>query len=205
MPQSLRTSPVFALAVLITLGLAGLNSLMVLLMQLQPGFMGMAHFAEAHHRVHDLTFGFLFVPAVAGMLAQLRRPSENVAGQVMALIPWAGLLLTLVLTSVLTQNTNVRGLENRAWLAPAAATSVAAVLHPTRRGFFRSFGVSRVNLVLLTLVVVAAVPLLVFASTNVGLQGTVPDDHAQLGHYGFLTGNSLGGPVGHAPPAGGHR
>ncbi|MBI2297454.1 MAG: hypothetical protein HYU66_00635, partial [Armatimonadetes bacterium] len=148
---------------------------------------GMAHFTEAHHRVHDLTFGFLFLPAMVGMLAQLRRPAENVAGQVMALIPWAGLLLALVLTSVLTQDTNrVGGLGNLAWFAPAASTLVAAVFHPTWRGFFRSFGLSRVNVVLLGLVVVAAVPLLAFAATNIGLQGTVPDDHAQLGHYGYM-------------------
>jgi hypothetical protein len=31
----------FALAVLITLGLVGLNSLMIVLMQVQPGFLGM--------------------------------------------------------------------------------------------------------------------------------------------------------------------
>lgn len=94
---SLRASPVFALAVLVTLGLAGLNGLMILLMQLQPGFLGMAHFTELSHRIHDLTFGFIFVPAVVGMLAQIRRPSKNVAGMLMALIPWVGLLLAALL------------------------------------------------------------------------------------------------------------
>ncbi|MBI2912206.1 MAG: hypothetical protein HYY05_08685, partial [Chloroflexi bacterium] len=91
--QSLRASPIFAVAVLLTLGIAGLIGLMVLLMQLQPGFMGMAHGTDPSHRTHDLTFGFLFGVAVVGLLAQLRRPSQNVAGMVMALIPWAGLLL----------------------------------------------------------------------------------------------------------------
>src|ERR687896_84896 len=95
-----RSSRVFVLAVLVTLALAALNGLMVLLMQLQPGFMGMAHFTEVSHRVHDLTFGFLFAPAVVGMLVQLRRPTENIAGMVMALIPWVGLALALVLTRV---------------------------------------------------------------------------------------------------------
>jgi len=184
--HALGASPVFALAVLTTLGLAGLNSLMVLLMQLQPGFMGMAHFTEVHHRVHDLTLGFVFLPVVVGMLAQLRRPRENVAGQVVALIPWGGLLLSLVLTSVLRPSANVGGLANLAWVAPAASCLVAAVLHPTRSNFFRSFDAARVNWLLLALVGVAAVPLLAFASTNIGLQGTAPDDHAQLGHYGFM-------------------
>ena len=182
--STLRPSPVFALAVLLTLALAGLNGLMILLMQLQPGFMGMAHFTEHHHRIHDLTFGFLFLPAIVGILAQFRRPWENVAGQAMALIPWAALVLTLFLTSLLWQNTSVR---NLAWMAPAGSTLTAAILHPTWRGFFRSFRASRISWKLLAMVVVAAVPLLIFAANNVGIQGSVPDDHAQLGHYGFMT------------------
>jgi hypothetical protein len=181
--HSLRASPVFALAVLVTLGLVGLNGLMILLMQLQPGFLGMTHFTQPHHRTHDLTFGFLFVPAIVGMLAQFRSPSRNIAAQLMALIPWVGLVLTLALTFVLTNNTNVL---NLAWIGPAAVTLVSALLHPAGRNFLRSFSVSRVNLVMIALVIIASVPLLAFASTNIRLQGTVPDDHALMGHYGFM-------------------
>jgi hypothetical protein len=39
---------------------------------------------------------------------------------------------------------------------------------------------------MLVLVVIAAVPLLAFAATNIGLQRTVTDDHAGMGHYGFM-------------------
>jgi hypothetical protein len=175
--NSLRASPVFALVVLIILGIAGLIGLMVLMMQLQPGFMGMAHFTERHHRVHDLTFGFVFGTSIVGMLAQLRRPSDNVAGQLMALIAWAALLLASALTN--------------SWVfAPlpilGALTLLATVLHPTGRDLFRSFSVSRVNWVMLALVSIAAAPLLVFASTNLGLQRTLTDDHAALGHYAFM-------------------
>ncbi len=35
--------------------------------------------------------------------------------------------------------------------------------------------------------VLAAAPLIVFASTNIGLQSTGVDDHAAAGHYGFVT------------------
>ena len=183
--HSLRASPVFALAVLITLGLAGFNGLMAGLMAfrldfLLPGpFAQMTHFTEAIHRTHDLTFGFIFVPAVVGMLAQLRRPSKNVAGQLMALIPSVGLVLTLVLT----KNTNVL---QPPWITVGVAALIATVLHPTGRDFFRSFSVARINWVMLALVIIAAVPLLVFASTNIGLQRTVPDAHARPGHYGFM-------------------
>jgi hypothetical protein len=97
MVQTFRASPVFVLAVLITLALAALNAGMVVLMNVAPGFLPgalgrMTHFAEPHHRIHDLTFGFLFMPAVFGMLAQLRRPVANIAGALMALVPWTGLL-----------------------------------------------------------------------------------------------------------------
>jgi hypothetical protein len=34
-------------------------------------------------------------------------------------------------------------------------------------------------------------PLLAFASTNIGLQGTVTDEHAALGHYGFMAAFSF--------------
>jgi putative effector of murein hydrolase LrgA (UPF0299 family) len=184
--QSLRASPVFALAVLLTLGLAGLYGLMILMMQLQPGFMGMAHFAEVSHRIHDLTFGFLFVPAVVGMLAQLRRPSKNVAGMLMALIPWVGLLLAAVLSNAFVQVILVNPSRS-----PAAMTLIAALLHPTGRDFFRSFSVSRINWVMLALVIIAAVPLIAFASTDIRLQATVADAHAAMGHYGFMAAFSF--------------
>jgi hypothetical protein len=180
MRHALGAHPGFALAVLVTLGLAGLIGLITFLMQLQPGFLGMAHGTQLSHRVHDLTYGFLFTTAVIGMLAQLRRPSKNVAGMLMALIPWAGLLLAAVLST----NAGVALSSER--LLVAAGTVITAVLHPARGDFFGSFRVSRVNWVLLALVGIAAVPLLAFAATNLGLQRTVTDDHAGLGHYGFM-------------------
>jgi uncharacterized membrane protein len=100
---TLRASPLFALALLVTIATAAFNGVMVSLMVLEidlPGpFSQMTHFQEPGHRVHDLTFAFIFLPAVVGILAQFRRPSKNVANQVMALIPSVGLLLTLVLAN----------------------------------------------------------------------------------------------------------
>jgi putative effector of murein hydrolase LrgA (UPF0299 family) len=189
MMRSLRAAPGFALALLITLAAAGFNGLMVGLMALRldfllPGpFAEMTHFTELHHRVHDLTFGFLFVPAIVGILAQLRRPSKNVAGMLMALIPSVGLLLTLLLTFVVTNNTNVL---QPPWVTVMMAALLAALLHPAERAFFRSFRVSRVNWVMLALVAIAAVPLLAFAASNIRLQGTIADEHAAAGHYGFM-------------------
>src|SRR5262249_27465895 len=100
-------------------------------------------------------------------------------------------LLAVVLTSVLAGGANVRGLANLAWVGPAAATLVAAVLHPSWRGFFRSFSRSRLNPVTLALVAVVAVPLGGSASTNLWLQGAAPDDPAALGHYGYMAAFSF--------------
>ncbi len=189
--HSLRAAPVFAAFVLLTLALVGLIGLMVSLMALRLNFLlpgplaRMGHFTEAQHRVHDLTYGFIFVPAVVGILAQLRRPSKNVAGMVMALIPWVGLLLAAVLSNSPMVILSPQSLQ------PAVLTVFAALLHPTGRDFFRSFSISRVNWLMLTLVGIAVVPLLAFASTNIGLQAAVADDHAAAGHYGFMAAFSF--------------
>jgi hypothetical protein len=190
MMHALRASPAFALVVLVTLGLFGFVGVVLVQPDLITGFLGhdtaghiSLHFRQAHHRVHDLTFGFLVGTAGMGLLAQLRVPSKNIAGQLMALIPWVGLLLAFVLSNA------------RLPFAPApilaALTLLATTLHPARRGLVGSFSVLRVNRVTLALVVIAAVPLLVFAATNIGLQRTGSNDHAALGHYGFMAAFSF--------------
>ena len=177
-------SPVFALAVLVTLGVFGLIGVVLVQPGLVVGSLGQetaghisGHFRSLDHRVHDLTFGFLVATAAVGMLAQFRAPSQNVAGQLMALIPWVGLMLGFVMTDTWT-------------FAPApilgALTLITTILHPAGRHFFRSFSVSRVNRLMLALVLIAAGPLMVFTSNNIELQKTLTDDHAALGHYGFL-------------------
>lgn len=179
--QSLRTSPAFTVAVLLSLSTAALIGLMVVLMQLQPGFLGMAHFTDPRHRVHDLTFGLLFAVTGVGLLAQFRRPSDNIAGIVMALIPWVGLSLAAVVAGDL-----FRVMVINPSRSVAVVAILTALLHPAGRDFFRSFRLSRINWPMLVLLVMAAVPLLGLAFTNIGLQQTIPDDHAAMGHYGFM-------------------
>ena len=180
---------VFQLVVLVTLALFGLIGVVLFRPNLIAGLFGhdmaghiSGHFRYVHHRVHDLTFGFIFGTAIVGMLAQIRRPSENVAGQLMALVPWTTLLLISALTT--------------SWVfAPlpilAVLTLAAATLHPSGRNLFRSFRVSRVNWAMLAMIVIAAVPLLALAITNVRMQTSVTNDHAALGHYGFMAAFSL--------------
>lgn len=187
--RSAHTSPAFVLALALTLAAAGFNALMVTLMALRldallPGpFAQMGHFTEPHHRIHDLTFGFLFLPSVLGLMAQFRRPARNVAGMLMTLVPPAGLLLVLLLTLVAGANTRVL---QPPWVIVMAGALLATALHPAGGDFFRSFRCSRLNWAMLALVAVAAVALLPFAASNIGLQARVPDDHAAAGHYGFM-------------------
>ena len=183
--RALRAHPGFTLTVLITLAVAGLIGLMTFVMVLQPGFMGMAHFSGTDHRIHDLTYGFLFTTSVVGILAQLRRPSKNVAGMLMALIPWVALLLAALLS---TSGGVILSTER---LLVAVGAVIAVLLHPAEREFFSSFSVSRINPVMLGLVGIAAVPLIAFAANNIDLQRTVTDDHAGMGHYGFMAAFSF--------------
>lgn len=189
---SLRASPVFALYVLVTLGYAAFIGLMVAQMTwrldifLPGGFGQMAHGASGPHRVHDLTFAFLMTTSVVGVLAQLRRPSKNVAAMVMAVIPFAA----LALAGILAGEFEIVARRNPA-RAIGPIVAVAALLHPAGRSFFRSFRVARVNWIMVVLVGIAAVPFVRFASTNIRLQETVPDEHSFQGHYGFMAAFSF--------------
>lgn len=172
----------FFLVVLLTLGLAGTFAGMVALMNLRPGFMGMAHFSEPHHRIHDVTFALLNGTVVVGMLAQLRAPVRNIAGQLMALVPFAALSLGVALT-----NTSVL---SPPWLLVGASAVLAMMFHPAGDPL-RSFSRARLDPLMLALVAVAVGPLLAFALTNIGLQRAGLTEHALMGHYGFMAAFSF--------------
>jgi hypothetical protein len=180
-----RGSKAFSVVVLLTIALYAFVGVVLLQPWLVGGLLGHdtaghigQHFRQPHHRVHDLTFSFLMGTAGVGTLVQLRTPSRHVAGQLMSLTPWIALALAFLLST--------------AWLpfAPApilaGLTLAATMLHPGVRDFLRSFRRWRANRMMLALVLFAAVPLLALAWTNVGMQRTLTNDHAQLGHYGFM-------------------
>jgi putative effector of murein hydrolase LrgA (UPF0299 family) len=191
---TVRRLPGFGLALVVTLLAATFNGAMVLLMALRldsllPGaFAQMGHFTEPHHRIHDLTFALLFLPALVGILSQLRRPRRNVAGMLTALVPSVALLLTLLFTAVVSGD--LRTLQPP-WLMVMAGALVALVLHPAGRDVFRVTGRAGVQTRLVVLAVAAALPLLPLAVRNIGLQATVADDHAAAGHYGFVAAFAL--------------
>lgn len=168
----------FLAAVLAALGLAGLFSAMVGLMNVLPGgFMGMAHFTQPAHRVHDVTFALLNGTALIGMLAQLRAPARNMAAQLMALVPIAALALAAALTN--------RWVLSPPWLLLGVTVVFATMFHPAGDPL-RPFRGARADRLMLVLVGAAAVPILAYAWTNVGLQRAGPSDHALEGHYGYM-------------------
>ena len=175
--RTVRVAPVFAFYAAATLVVAAIIGLITV----DVIDLGMAHFGQASHRTHDITYGALFTTLVVGVLAQVRRPGENVAGMVMAMVPGAALLLAAVLADDLD-----RVFEFNPFRYAAAVAVVAALVHPAGRSFFRSFRLASTSWPMVILVAVAAVPLLTSASTNVRLQRTVSDAHSGMGHYGFM-------------------
>lgn len=175
--RTVRGWPIFACyiaATLFTATIIGLITVNVI-------DLGMQHFGEAAHRTHDVAYGALFTTLVVGVAVQLRRPHANVAGIVMALVPSAALLLTAVLVDDID-----RVFEFNPLRYAAAMAAVTALLHPSGRNFFRSFRLSAISRPLATLVGVAAVPLLAFASSNLRIQRGIADAHTFMGHYGFM-------------------
>ena len=182
MLRSARKRPIFAFYLVATLVVA----VIVALITLEVIDLGMSHFGQPAHRTHDVTYGLLFAASIAGVLVQLRRPEENVAGMLMALVPASALLVA----GVLSQDSDAVFHRNPLRYA-AAVIVVAALLHPAGRGFYRSLRLSRLRPVPLALLGVAAVPLLGLASTNLRLQRTITDEHAFMGHYGFMAALSF--------------
>lgn len=172
----------FHLVVLLTLALSGLFGAMVVLMNVQPGFMGMAHFTERSHRVHDLSFGLLNAATVIGMLVQLRAPVRNMVGQLVALIPFATLLAATALTNA--------WVLSPPWLLVGVGAVLATMFHPAGDPL-RAFRGAHADRLMLALVALAAAPLIAYAWTNIGLQRAGPTDHAMLGHYGYMAALSF--------------
>lgn len=129
----------------------------------------------APHRLHDFAFSLIFWTGIVGMLAQLRSPGKNAGGLIMALVPWSALLVAFALTDFWQPLPFVAVF--------GGVTLLAALLHPSGLALLDSFELARLNKVLLALVIVAAVPLLAYAATNVGLQtGAIEPAHGGHDH-----------------------
>lgn len=125
----------------------------------------------AIHRIHDLSFALIFWAFVLGMAAQLRSPRRNVGGQLMAVVPLLALVAAFALTGVWDMLTMVA--------IVGSFVVVATLLHPAGLDLLRWPDASQVSRVLLALLVVAALPVLLFSAGQIDLQTA---DHSQHEH-----------------------
>ena len=126
------------------------------------GHFGFVYTGETHDLLHELIFALIVGMAAVGLLTQLRKPFENFAGQLVALIAW----IAMILTAAITGNFVPQPL----FIIFGGLTILATVLHPKGRGLFNWFSTARINRALAGLVIIAAIPLLILAFTNINLQ-----------------------------------
>ena len=169
----------FSLVVLAYLGFLGYINVMMFI----PGnwMSAMGHFdfiytRDTHNLIHELVFALIVGTAAVGLASQLWKPKEQFAGQLVALIAWVAMIATAALSG--------NWVPQPLFIIFGGLTLIATILHPAGRGLSNWVRTAKVNKVLLTLVIIAAIPLTVFAFTNLKLQ------IAGGGSTGFLHGGS---------------
>lgn len=130
----------------------------------------------APHLVHEVGFAVVLWAAVVGMVAQLRSPERNLSSQWLALLPFGAMLVAFAVTDFWRPLPMV-GMVG-------AFVLVAALLHPAGRGLVTAFDPGNAS-AMLALLVVAAVPIVAFSVTQVGLQtGSIAQDSHDHDHAG---------------------
>lgn len=155
----------FSLIVLAYLGFLGFINVIMFV----PGnwMSAMGHFdffytGDTHNLIHELVFALVVGTAAVGLLSQLFMPKENFAGQLIALIAWVAMIFTAVIAN--------NWVPQPLFIIFGGLTILATILHPAGLGLFNWVRGAKLNRVLLTLVIIAAVPLTIFAFTNIKLQ-----------------------------------
>ncbi|MGH2786387.1 MAG: hypothetical protein ACRDJV_00575 [Actinomycetota bacterium] len=134
-------------------GIVGLFTLMLLFMSpLQFVVLGWFLEEAQTHRVHEVSFGFIFVLSLVGVLAQLRKPAGKIAQMWQTAIP-----IWLVIVAIILIGEGLDAFILLFLVVPAALMA----LHPGRPMLFHR--VADPSRLLAAMTVVAAVPLLIFA------------------------------------------
>lgn len=160
----------FSLVVLAVFGMAGvilgeLFSLLVL------GWTADVGAELGIHRLHVMVIATVIITTLSGVFVQVYRPTRQAASMLGALVS--------VVFAALIQFVGEGTLGS---VIPfLVLIGLATLLHPAGRDVVHR--VQSSNPALLALAVVAAIPLLAFAVTQVGLQANVTDPHAAAGHY----------------------
>lgn len=184
----------FSLVVLAYLGfLAVINALMFLpALGLLPdnALSAMGHFGSflatgnTHDLIHELVFALVVGTAAVGLLSQLLKPKENFVGQLVAITAWVAMILIAALTN--------NWVPQPLFIIFGGLTLLATIFHPAGLGLFTWVRGAKLNRVLLILVIIAAVPLLALAYTNIDLQTAAGGGAGLFGHNppAFHGGNS---------------
>lgn len=132
------------------------------------------------HRLHIMGIATVVTVFLLGLFAQAYRPRERVASM------WGAFLVILVVSA----GTIGFGVGRPEEVIPfLALTGIALVAHPAGRRLLQRG--DSYSPVLLALVLVAAVPLLVFAAGQWSLSTSTTDPHAVDGHYVMMAGLAI--------------
>lgn len=126
------------------------------------------------HQFHDVVFATMMGIALLGLVIQLYRPADKFVGILgfLTVIGFIGVITAIVGSELVMIAAIFGGLG-----------LVAAVLHPASGAIRRLSRPEPADRLVLALVVVAAVPLVLYVSNQFTLQATGTDDHALFGHY----------------------
>lgn len=125
------------------------------------------------HRTHELVIAATLFGILLGMVAQLRRPENAIGGIYQTVL----IVLSVFVSGALGSYVRPEVLIFLVWAA------IAAALHPAGRDVLRIRSTGQVNRILLGLVIVAAIPLLLFAANQIALQAGSAD-HGGATHEG---------------------
>ncbi|WP_152042922.1 hypothetical protein [Salinigranum salinum] len=135
------------------------------------------------HQVHDMiSFPMLWLALLIPVATLLYRPKRRVTTVLAPLVFLAPLVVfALAADSPILMLPLIFGVLGL----------VLVALHPAGRSVLRLDRVERLNRLLAGLVVVAAVPLLVFAGDQILRQVTLADDHVLFVHYGAMAAGAV--------------
>lgn len=168
-----------ALAALIFIGIFGVME--PILPHIVTGWLAREN---AQHHFHDVTFSALVWVVLIGLLIQVWNPRERLAALQQSI------LIVVLLNVVVLMTFKVFPPP----LVMLLAVLLVSGLHPARNKLFRLDGF---NGYLAVLVLLAAIPAIVLAINQIGLQlqGSAGDPHAEVGHSALMAVYGLSIPV----------
>lgn len=111
------------------------------------------------HRVHEVSFGVVFLISLIGLLAQVRSTSTKVAPMQQVAVP----ILALIITESLVNGVNPE--TGTIFLMFGVPPILLAILHPSRREVFKP--TPRTSKTLVAMAVLLAIPAVLFAVAQI--------------------------------------